>query len=172
MGQGEAALNLSLHRTGPGQHSWRCKGSISRTLQPACQPPGLTAGRQVGKNTYEMPTDFIVHPTALKAGKALITLPGPTIRPDLVSSDPYSFIQYIFMEHISQLSGGDAYSGQNKPPLHPSLPRVDDDPGPETCVISSGSRDPAAVVQVRIVSWETILDYPHGPNVIPGEESQ
>ena len=57
-------------------------------------------------------------------------------------------------------------------PLHPSPPRVDDDPGPETCVISSGSRDPAAMVQVRIVSWETILNYPHGPNVIPGEESQ
>lgn len=78
----------------------------------------------MGKNTYEMPTDFIVHPAALKAGKALITLPGPTIRPGLVSSDPYSFIQHIFMEHTALLSGGDAYGGQNNPPstpLHPGL---------------------------------------------------
>lgn len=76
------------------------------------------------------------------------------------------------MEHISLLSGGDAYGGQNKPPFHPSPPRDDDDPGPETCVISSGSRDPVAVVQVRNVSWEIILDYPRGPNVIPEEENQ
>ena len=58
-------------------------------------------------------------------------------------------------------------------PLHPppTPPPRADDPGPGTCVISSGSRDPVAVVQVRIVSWEIILDYPRGPNVIPGEES-
>ena len=91
---------------------------------------------------------------------------------DWVSSDPYSFIQHIFVEHISLLSGGDAYGGQNKPPFHPSPLRDDDDPGPETCVISSGSRDPVAVVQVRNVSWEIILDYPRGPNVIPEEENQ
>ena len=76
------------------------------------------------------------------------------------------------MEHISLLSGVDVYGGQNKPLLHPSPPRDDDDPGPETCVISSGSRDPVSVVQVRIMSCKIILDYPRWPNIIPEEESQ
>lgn len=96
-----------------------------------------------------MPTDFIVHPTALKAGKALITLPGPTIRPDLVSSHPIlSFNIYLWSIFLG-FQAGMPMVGRITP-LHPSPPRVDDDPGPETCVISSGSRDPAAVVQVRI----------------------
>ncbi|KAI4547838.1 hypothetical protein MG293_000168 [Ovis ammon polii] len=57
------------------------------------------------------------------------------------------------------------------PESHTAAPnafqRVDDDPGPETCVISSGSRDPAAVVQRGCV-----VQAPSGtarPPCIPGE---
>ena len=75
---GKLAPNLTLHRTRPGQQVWRCKASIYRTLQPASRPSSHEAGRQVGRNTYEAPTEHIVHPAAPGAGEGLVTSPGLT----------------------------------------------------------------------------------------------